>query len=106
MILDGLDSGIAVDAAVPSRSGARPVPFWVEVAAARDVRITGDFSLWSRSGVRLHPDGHGVWRGLLSLPRGVYEYRLLIDGAWADHPSATRHVGNDFGSRNGILIVA
>ncbi len=102
---DGPDSGTLVIEPLPPRSGARPVPFFVEVPAARDVRITSDFTRWSRSGVRLHPDGHGLWRALLSLPRGVYEYRLLVDGAWADHPTAFRHVRNDFGTRNCILAV-
>jgi 1,4-alpha-glucan branching enzyme len=90
---------------VAPRAGARPVPFFVDVPVARDVRVTGDFSRWSRSGVRLHNDGHGLWRTLLSLPPGVYEYRLLIDGEWADHPGARRRTRNPFGSQNCVMTV-
>ncbi len=105
-LIDAPSSERFAAAPPPRGPGARPVPFFVEAAAARDVRITGDFSRWSRSGVRLHHDGHGLWRALLSLPLGVYEYRLLVDGEWADHPHAVRHVPNEYGSRNSILIVA
>jgi 1,4-alpha-glucan branching enzyme len=87
------------------RHGARPVPFYAGVAAARDVRVTGDFSRWARSGVRLHHDGHGLWSALLSLSPGVYEYRLLIDGEWADHPEAPRRIRNPFGGQNCVMTV-
>jgi len=94
-----------VIAAVPKRPGARPVPFFVEVLLARDVRVTGEFCRWTRSGIRLHHDGHGVWRTLLSLPPGAHEYRLLIDGDWADHAAANGRVRNPFGSQNCVLTV-
>ena len=91
--------------ATVKKPGARPVPFFVEAVSARDVRVTGDFSEWTRSGIRLSNDGHGMWRTLLSLPSGVYEYRLLIDGSWADHPEAKKRVSNPFGTENCVLVV-
>ena len=72
---------------------------------AGDVRVTGVFSGWSRAGVRLSHDGNGVWRTMLSLKPGSYEYRLLINGVWADHEEATDRVENPFGTRNCVLTV-
>jgi 1,4-alpha-glucan branching enzyme len=87
------------------KPGSRPVPFFVEARSARDVRVTGDFSDWTLKGIQLSNDDHGKWRTLLSLPPGVYEYRLLIDGLWADHPEAHKRVPNPFGSQNCVMVV-
>ena len=85
---------------------ARPVPIFVTAPGAGDVRVTGDFSRWSKAGIRLSNHGHGEWRAMIPLEPGVYEYRLLIDGVWADHEQATKRVRNPFGSENCILTVS
>jgi hypothetical protein len=90
---------------VTAKPTARPVRFFTKAEGARDVRVTGVFSGWSRAGVRLSHDGNGIWRAMLSLNPGSYEYRLLINGAWADHEEATDRVGNPFGTRNCVLTV-
>lgn len=90
---------------VATKPAARPVAFFAKAAGAGDVRVTGEFSGWSRAGVPLSNDGHGVWRTMLSLKPGSYQYRLLINGQWADHEEATTRVENPFGTRNCVLTV-
>jgi len=85
---------------------AKPVAFFAKAVGAGDVRVTGDFSAWSKAGIRLSNDGHGVWRTMLSLKPGAYEYRLLINGDWADHPEASARVPNPYGTHNCILTVS
>lgn len=89
----------------PMRYPIRPVPFHTTLPEAADVRVTGDFSRWTRAGVRLHDDGHGLWRTMLLLPRGAHQYRLLVDGVWADHAEATGRIRNVFGTTNCVLTV-
>lgn len=83
----------------------RRIPVVVEAPEARDVRVTGDFSAWSGEGVRLRRGSDGRWGVVLRLLPGVYEYRLIIDGVWADDPIAPQRVPNAFGGTNCILVV-
>lgn len=82
-----------------------PVPFSARLPSASDVRITGDFTGWTRGGIPLWNEGDGSWRTVLSLLPGIYEYRLIIDGDWADHDEALARVDNSFGGENCVLTV-
>jgi hypothetical protein len=59
-------------------------------AAARDVRIAGDFNGWvPDKGVRSSIDLEGgtrVWTKILQLPPGTYQYRYVVDGEWRSDP--------------------
>jgi 1,4-alpha-glucan branching enzyme len=89
----------------PRKSAARRVPIQVRAAGATEVAITGDFNFWAQDGVRMSHDGNGTWRTALDLTPGEYEYRLLVDGKWSDHPEAMKRVPNPFGTENCVLIV-
>ena len=88
-----------------AKSEACRVPLVAKVAAARDVQVTGDFTRWTKQGIRLSHDGNGQWRTALTLDPGEYQYRLLVDGEWKDHAEATERVANPFGSENCVLRV-
>ena len=83
----------------------RRIPFRVMATDAMEVRVTGDFTRWSREGIPLSHDGAGGWRTILSLDPGDYQYRLLVDGEWANPADATDRVANPFGSENCVLRV-
>ena len=89
-----------------AKSGLRPVAFFAKAVGAGDVRVTGEFTGWSKAGIRLSNDGHGIWRTMLNLKPGTYQYRLLINGDWADHDEATARVRNEFGTLNCVLTVS
>jgi len=91
---------------VAPKSALKPVAFFAKAIGAGDVRVTGEFTAWSKDGIRLSNDGHGIWRTMLSLKVGVYQYRMLINGDWADHEEASARVANPFGTRNCILTVS
>jgi hypothetical protein len=69
------------------------------------VRVTGEFTEWSLAGIPLWDEGGGSWHTVLSLDPGVYEYRMIIDGDWADHDEAGGRVVNPYGGENCILTV-
>jgi len=90
----------------PSRKvQTRAIPIEVRVRGAQKVAITGDFLQWAPQGVPLSYDGREIWRTALDLPPGQYQYRLIVDGAWSDHPQAEKRVPNPFGSENCVLVV-
>ena len=83
----------------------RAIPIEVHVQGAQKVAITGDFLQWAPQGVPLSYDGREIWRTALDLPPGEYQYRLIVDGAWRDHPEAAKRVPNPFGTENCVLVV-
>lgn len=87
------------------RPTGRAVSFEVRDPMAHHVEVTGDFTGWVQHGIRLKPAANGGWRTILTLEPGDYQYRLLINGEWKDHPQATRRVINPFGTENCVLEV-
>jgi hypothetical protein len=83
----------------------RTVTFVARIEAATSVRVTGDFTEWSQGGIPLAMEAGGEWKTLLKLAPGEYQYRLIVDGEWRDHPEAQKRVPNPFGSENDVLIV-
>jgi|SRR6185295_6287987 len=83
----------------------RRVPVVIEAPQAKDVRVTGDFTGWTAEGVPLRRGSDGRWGVVLRLLPGEYEYRLLVDGVWTDHPAAPKRIPNSFGGTNCVLIV-
>ena len=90
----------------PDPAGAsRPIAVIVRAQEAAEVVITGDFTGWSPEGIPLKRSSRGEFRATLSLEPGQYQYRLRIDGQWADHVDAPRRVPNPFGTDNCVLDV-
>jgi hypothetical protein len=75
------------------------------IPEGKQVVATGDFTGWSPEGVPLKRRRDGAWSKTLYLAPGRYEYRLLVDGQWANNPAAERSA-NPYGSDNDVLIVA
>jgi chromosome partitioning protein len=76
---------------------------------AEDVRIAGDFNGWVPDrGVESRIDGEGaarVWRKVLRLPPGTYEYRYVVDGEWREDPINPDRVPTTLGPANSLLVV-
>lgn len=91
------------------REGARQVVVRFRDAAARDVRIAGDFNGWIPDrGVLSHIESESdgrVWTKILELPPGTYEYRYVVDGDWRQDPANPRAVEAPGGIRNSVLVV-
>jgi 1,4-alpha-glucan branching enzyme len=90
---------------LPYRELLKSVSISVEAPEASEVVVTGDFAHWEREGIRLVKGRSGRWYTSLQLLPGEYQYRLLIDGEWSDHPEAKSRVPNSFGTDNCILVV-
>lgn len=88
-----------------AKATKRRIPFLVKAKAAKEVRITGDFTRWVEEGIPLKHEGEGTWRTVLPLDPGRYEYRILVDGQWTDHEEATERLTNPYGSQNCVLKV-
>jgi len=87
-------------------TGSEPVHFDFTHPTARTVCVAGSFNDWNTQSHPMHALGGGRWRQDCSLPSGVYEYRLVVDGVWTNDPGAHETVANQFGGRNAVLKVA
>lgn len=88
------------------RRVAEGILFVLDAPNARDVYLTGEFTGWSREGIRMEKDERtGLWQTVLHLEPGEYEYRFIVDGVWIKDPDNTDSVLNEFGQENSLLIV-
>jgi hypothetical protein len=74
---------------------------------ARSVHVVGSFNDWRTGSIALEDRDHdGVWRGVVVLPAGTYEYMFVVDGErWVPDRLAERQVADDFGRENSLVIV-
>lgn len=72
---------------------------------AHSVSVAGSFNDWHPAATPMIALGEGRWRTDLTLPPGRYEYRLVMDGQWADDPAAKETVPNPFGGVNAVVTV-
>jgi 1,4-alpha-glucan branching enzyme len=88
------------------RPTRRRVIFSLNTAKAKEVILMGDFNGWN---AKVHPmkkDENGVWKKIVMLTPGRYEYKFLADGRWQKDPDNDQVCFNPFGTRNNILIVS
>lgn len=91
----------------PSPSAdSKVVPVVVRVAAGKLVSLTGDFNGWTKEGIPMKSLGDGRFKAQLKLAPGTYQFRLLVDGQWADDQDSDRRVSNPFGTQNSVLQVS
>lgn len=81
------------------------ISLWLYQPKAKEVRLAGSFNNWDSGATPLRSDGEGRWEVELSLMRGRYEYRFVVDGNWTDDPLAAAYVANPFGTLNCLLLV-
>ena len=81
------------------------ITFSFRAPEAQSVLLAGDFTGLEQSPVALQKAKDGVWKKTVTLPPGTYEYRLLVDGQWADDPQCAERRPNSFGSQNCVRAV-
>jgi 1,4-alpha-glucan branching enzyme len=81
------------------------IDFSLHAPDASSVNVVGSFNQWRQGSFRLQKEIAGIWKGKFALKPGVYEYRFIVNGQWADDPKATKTTVNSFGTRNAVLEV-
>jgi chromosome partitioning protein len=82
------------------------VLFTLEAPGASEVYVTGEFPGWPREGRPLQRDPEdGVWKAVLDVPRGEYEYHFVVDGLWTRDPNNRDYTRDEFGQENSLLTV-
>lgn len=72
-------------------------------AAAKEVFLAGDFTNWEPVAMARREDGSFALG--VSLRRGRYEYKYIVDGQWIVDPDISLWAANPFGSVNSVIEV-
>ena len=74
-------------------------------SAAKAVYVVGDFNRWNPTSKRMVKAQDGSFRATMSLARGEYQYKFVIDGVWLGDIDAERQVTNPYGTLNSVMSV-
>jgi hypothetical protein len=94
-----------------ARAARAPVPtlrvvrFELLAPKAREVFLAGSFNDWNPQATPMLQVNRVRWVKELSLPRGRYEYRFLVDGQWKEDPKALDYRPNPLGGFNSVREV-
>jgi chromosome partitioning protein len=72
---------------------------------AQSVQIAGDFNGWAPETTQLERLGNGKWQLAMPLDKGIYKYRLVVDGQWQQDPYNVHTEMNPYGEMNSVLHV-
>lgn len=72
---------------------------------AQSVQIAGDFNGWAPETTQLERLGSGKWQLAMPLDKGIYKYRLVVDGQWQQDPYNEHTEMNPYGEMNSVLHV-
>ena len=89
----------------PAAGGKKRITFALSAPQAQAVLVTGSFCNWQIDTYPLKMDSKGVWKKVMYLPMGRYEYRFVVDGQWQDDPACSERVSNEHGGQNCVLQI-
>jgi chromosome partitioning protein len=88
------------------RRVAEGVLFALDAPNATEVVVTGEIPGWPDEGKPLERDAaDGLWKAVLEVPPGEYEYHFIVDGSWIRDPRNRDYTRNEFGRENSLLVV-
>ncbi len=79
--------------------------FTFEAPEATEVYLAGEFNGWSPSTDLMAKGKDGIWRIVLSLDSGRYEYKFVVDGVWQEDPDNPETIPDPYGGKNSIVTV-
>lgn len=90
----------------PAAPKTTRVTFRVRAEVGSKVALAGSFNGWDPADKPMtDKDGTGEFTCTVSLPKGRYEYKYVINGTWCADPECTDWVQNDMGTLNSVKVV-
>jgi 1,4-alpha-glucan branching enzyme len=83
----------------------KEVEFSFYAPEARNVFLAGEFNQWDTRSLPMTKDEEGVWRLMVELNPGSYEFKFFVDGAWFEDLTGAQLVPNPFGTQNYVVGV-
>ena len=89
-----------------ARATEKAVLFEIEAGCDSQVFIAGTFNGWNPTShpLKYHPEDD-VFRAVLLLESGTYEYKFVVNGRWCVDAKCPDSVLNDNGTLNSVIHV-
>ncbi len=81
------------------------VVFSLDAPEAREVLLVGAFNMWDEKRHPMKKDEDGMWKKIVIIPGGRYEYKFLVDGEWWNDPKNEEVCPNEHGTLNSVITV-
>ena len=94
-----------VKAGAARKVNYKRITFKLHAPNAQRVSLAGDFNSWDQEMHPLKKSSAGLWKKMVSLSPGRYEYRFVVDGEWRNDPNCNTCSPNPFGGDNCVLIL-
>lgn len=93
---------------LPEKSeGRKAILFSLETSPGHTVAVAGSFNDWDPAAAVMEYDaGKHVYKVVVLLSPGEYEYKFVVDGEWILDESNPSFYPNDFGTLNSVLMVS
>jgi 1,4-alpha-glucan branching enzyme len=78
----------------------KEVEFSFYAPEAREVFLAGGFNHWDTRSLPMRKDEEGIWRCMVELNPGSYEFKFFVDGVWFEDLTGAKLVPNPFGTQN------
>jgi 1,4-alpha-glucan branching enzyme len=81
--------------------------FSLHAPNVNEVYLAGDFNNWQPDAkdYRLRKFKGGIWKKMLQLKPGRYEYQFIVDGQWWCDPQNDNRVTNQYCTENCVIEV-
>ena len=83
----------------------RKVIFSLESPDTKEVILMGDFNEWDATKHPMKKDNDGIWRKIVMIYPGRYEYQFLVDGKWLNDPQNEKICQNCYGTYNNYIVI-
>ena len=88
------------------RDDMKPVSFQYNAAPGSKVFVSGAFNRWNPTQYMMSDAlGNGVFKTVIELERGTYEYKFVVNGIWHTDPNCNEKVPNEYGTQNSVITV-
>ncbi len=98
--------GYGVRGLSEGEGGGGAAEFILPATIGKRVSVAGEFNGWSSERTPLFLSATGeTWEGIVEMPGGANQYRLVVDGAWIADPYNPNVAPNPFGGTNSVVMV-
>ena len=100
----------AAKSAAPAKKKRKTRPsteFSVYAPDAKEIFLAGDFNNWQSDSkdFRLRRFKGDIWKKMVQLKPGIYEYQFVVDGNWWTDPANKKRVANPYCTENSVKTV-
>ncbi|MCD6102180.1 MAG: glycogen-binding domain-containing protein [Candidatus Cloacimonetes bacterium] len=81
------------------------IEFTYEAPNASSVTVAGSFNDWNTNANPLEKGENGIWKTVIKLSPGEYQYKFVVDGNWYVDPDNLNQTEDGYGGFNSVIEI-